>query len=173
MCCRNRSRTSRSPCAAPPPRRRCQPLLVTLGQYAYKKYQERKDSRAALPALEDQRTSGVERRSSPPSHILEQAANAEVVEKIGGMKEALSSPPPPRYEDVVASDDDGSRWSSSSEQTDSLFDDHEHELKKETIGESAGMEGKDLTKWQQKRAERMARKAEKAARRTDRAAMGL
>lgn len=69
MCCRRRHG-----------RRRYQPLILALGFYAYRKFQQRKDKRAMLGSS-DVAVPGV----------LEREANAEVLEKI-----ALA--PPPSYD---------------------------------------------------------------------------
>lgn len=167
MCCRNRRATAPGyQACSSKSRSQRQPILLTLGQYAYSKYQQRQDSRAALP-LPAAEMSGahMQRRCSPPPDVLELAANGEILERVG-----VKGPLPPRYEDVVENDallrSGSSSSSDSSEDAGSLFD----ARGKETSGGDGVGEEKGLTRHQQKRAEKMARKAEKKARKAERAA---
>lgn len=197
MCCRNRRAV-----APASPRRQCQPLLFTLGQFVYSKYQQRRDSRAALPMpATEMNGEQMQRRSSPPPEVLELAANEEILERAG------VKGPPPRYEDVIIDNgaslrSNGSSSSSISSSSDSsensgetkdffdgpekvprdddagsLFGEREMET---SVDDDAVVEKKELTRHQRKHAEKMARKvekkmekAERAARRADRAAKGL
>lgn len=175
-------------CCRRGPRR--QPLAITLGQYAYRKYQQNKQDRA-LPE-----PNTLQRRASPPPEVLERNANDEILEKAGMM-------PPPSYDAVVnqtieshgekvkrvASHSSASEDESGLSDAESFFELDAQgtrresavmgEAQREFVGgwrenrEIAGAEEMPvLTKWQQKRADKAMRKAEKAARKADRAAMG-
>lgn len=178
MCCRNGRQ-----------RRHHQPLVLTLGQFAYKKYQERHQQQGLPSGLMEH---GLQRRSSPPPEILGRDANEEILEKTGIA--------PPSYDAVVGgqlpkSSYDEKRATPSSDNGDS--DDGSSLLSAEEDKESAEIIAasetfvKDwranrglvleepgpepeagLNRWQQRRAERAVRKAERAARRADRVAMG-
>lgn len=81
MCCRRRNND-----------RRRQPLVLGLGFYAYRKFQERKGDRAVLAALTDsQDPHPPSRRVSPPLGEREPEARAEILEKAG-------LAPPPSYD---------------------------------------------------------------------------
>lgn len=179
MCCRNGPRRYQ----------RRQPLVVALGALAYKKYQDNKAARA-IPEQADQPQ--LQRRSSPPPHVLEREANNEIMEKAGIA--------PPSYDYAVRNspsspfslNKDGyevkrTRSHSSSSGSDDLSDAESlaeldaaptdfvsrSRADRADAEELEFQEEPTLTKWQQKRADRMARKAEKAARKAGRAAMGL
>lgn len=180
MCCRNG------------PRR--QPLAVTLGQYAYGKYQERKQQRALASSVPETATHKLPRRSSPAPDVRERQANSEILEKAGIA--------PPSYEDAVNPTDDLSprRKDSGSSSRAGSLDDRDDLSDADSFFEADGKEsvvvgeaqadfvrawkarrgervgeGEKvvLTKWRQRRAERAMAKAEKAARRAERAAAGL
>lgn len=149
MCCRNG------------PRR--QPLCVTLGEYAYKKYQERKQSQQQLQL--EGASSGTSSSSTGP-RALEHPAN----EKAGL---------PPSYDDVVDSrplekgdlkhvGEDGASDSETDGETEAAV----AKWRADCAGQGE-RERPVLSREQQKRAEKAIRKAERAARRADRAAMGL
>lgn len=179
MCCRNG------------PRR--QPLAITLGQFACRKYQERKQQQKQIEATGA--ANRLERRASPPPHVLEREANGEILEKAG-------MAPPPSYNDAVDSPSSPKvslKRVSSDEDEDDLSDaesffEFDAEGKRQGSSEIAaaqagfvsrwranrggvemgeGGEKPVLSKWQQTRAEWAIRKAERAARRADRAAIGL
>lgn len=172
-------------CCRRGPRR--QSTVVALGQFAYKKYQERQHQHAVTAGP----STALARRSSPPPHVLEHNANSEILEKAGIA--------PPSYDDVVIhspknrskpKDEKDSDDSDGLSDAESFFEVNAHgerqssaemeaaqadfirEWKLHRGGAVAGEEAPVLTKWQQKRAEWAIRKAERAAKRADRAAMG-
>jgi len=164
---------------------RPQPPAVTLGKFLYQKYQERKQQQQMLgagPAYNDQR------RSSPPPEVLEREANGEILEKIQ----------PPSYDFAVNGTDRSSaaklkRSASNSSgdlsDDDSFFEldsDGERQLNSEMSAAQADFVAKwrarrgsggeaapQLTRMQQRRAEKAIQRAEKAARKADRLALGL
>ncbi len=79
MCC-NRNRTTRAP------------LLITLSKSAYSKYQQKQESERASQSL-GKPTFRTSINRSPSPSLIEQNANAEILEKSGI--------PPPSYDDVV------------------------------------------------------------------------